>query len=94
MTFNRTDVSLLKQVNKYVRENCPIFYTHCIKLEESQSRATLFSFILSHLFFISNATNFVGHSSNRFVLKKIPAYVLLVFFNWVPFPFLAYGHSH
>ena len=42
MTFNRTDVSLLKQVNKYVRENCPIFYKHCIKLEESQSQPFLF----------------------------------------------------
>ena len=39
MSFNRTDLSLLKQVNKEVwKKNCPnFFFTDCIKLEECQS---------------------------------------------------------
>ena len=41
--------------------------------------------------FVSNATNFSINSLNSFVLKKA-AYVLLVFFSWVPFLFLIYAN--
>ena len=68
ITFNRTDVSLFKQVNEQVwKKNCPDFfiYTVFIKLEKWQCHHFL---IYSQLFFpfsfVSNNTNFFIHSLN------------------------------
>ena len=44
-----------------------------------------FPFIPDCFFFFSIAASLFIHSANRFVLKKKNVYVLLVFFNWVPY---------
>ena len=47
-------------------------------------RIITFPFILGHFSFVRDVINFFIHSLNRFALK-LTAYMLLVFFNWVPY---------
>ena len=81
-TFNRTDISFFKHVNKYGKQIVLIFYIYCIKLEKV--RVIIFPFIISHFSFVSNAKNFFIHSLNRFAFNKT-AYTFLAFFNKVPY---------
>ena len=68
------------------RKSSPNFSIQCIKLEESRSHFPIHSW---PFFVVSNATNFF-HSLNRFVFSKKNAYVLLVFFIWVPYFQISY----
>ena len=64
ISFNKTDVPIFKQVNKYGKRIVLIFYTHCIKLEESQNH---YFPIYSWPFFLREQCNKFLHSFFKLV---------------------------
>ena len=64
----------------------------CIARSSKKVGVIIFPLILSHFSFVSNATNSLFRSLNRFILEKKKNYALLVSFNLVPFSFLVYAN--
>ena len=83
ITFNRTEVSFFKQVNKQVwKKNFPNFFYTLYKARRKSESSYSYSFLA-----VSNEINFFIDYLNRFVLKKKNAYalLLLVFFYRVSY---------
>ena len=81
ITFNRTDVSLFKEVNEKYGKSIDLVFFIYILYSLKKIRVIIFAFIPTCFSFDINAAN----SLYRFVLKKKTADTFLVFFNWLPF---------